>query len=338
MRRLGLAGLLLLPMLAGCHAGPAAELPTPDAPARTGFAFVAIGDMGMGNEDQAQVAAALASWCAANGCDFAIALGDLIYPAGASDPYDEQFETKFERPYANVSFPFYMALGNHDASQDPLGTGTTAGVPVWADAAENELAYARRTDRTSEKWTQPDRYYAFNATGADFLALDTNLLLWYGLETPPSLTSDIQDQEAWLPGAVAAMQRPWRFAFGHHPYVSNGEHGSAGSYDGLPMPGYNGDHLKQVFEDVLCDRVDLYFAGHDHNLQWLQPVPSCGRTQFIVSAGGGAALYTLDGDEPAVWQAQSHGFFWLRVDGPTLRIVAVGADGQVLHDGNITKE
>lgn len=338
MRRV-VAVILAVAILAGCLArdgGDGAAPATSGAPVRQGTAFIALGDMGTGGQAQAKVAAAIASWCAAHGCDFALGLGDLIYPAGASDPYDEQFETKFEQPYAALDFPFYMALGNHDVSGDPAGTGATAGEPLWYQAGDNEVAYAHRTDRTSSKWTQPARHYAFSVGDADFLALDTNVMLSYGAAVPP-LSTEVDDQEQWLPGAVAAMDHTWRFAFGHHPYVSNGQHGDAGEFDGLPVPGLDGDHLKQVFERQLCGRVDFYVAGHDHHLQWLQPVDSCGATQFLVSGGGGADLYELRGDDPATWQEQAYGFFWLDVDGPTLHVVAVGDDGQALFERFVTK-
>ena len=38
----------------------------------------------------------------------------------------------------------------------------------------------------------------------------------------------------------------------------------------------------------ICGKIDIYFSGHDHNRQWLEP--SCG-TEFIVS---GAAAKTTD--------------------------------------------
>jgi hypothetical protein len=308
----------------------AAPVPTPR--------FVALGDMGTGEEDQARVAEAVASVCAARGCDFALGLGDLIYPAGARTPEDPQFDTKFEVPYAGLDFPFWVALGNHDNGQDPAGaTGPAGGVGLWYTAGDNEVAYAQRTDRASEKWTMPARHYTFDEGPAHFVALDTNTLIFYGVPTSPEAADRLQEQEDWLPGAVTAGEGPWRIAFGHHPYVSNGPHGNAGSYDGLPVPGYDGDHLRDVFEASICDKVDLYLAGHDHNLQWLEPVASCGRTHFIVSGGGGASVYDLPGDGPAKFQAESLGFWWIELAGQTLTAAAFDDEAEMLFAATLDK-
>jgi tartrate-resistant acid phosphatase type 5 len=334
---LALPGLLLL---AGClQAGEEAAGAAGDGASEEGTVrFVALGDMGTGDEDQLRVARAVATVCAARGCDFAVGLGDLIYPAGATSPDDPQFVEKFETPYAGLDFPFWNVLGNHDNGQDPLGlTAPAGGIGLWYTGGDVEVAYAQRTDRVSDKWTMPARHYMFDEGPIHFVGLDTNTLAFYGVPTSPEAASKLQEQEAWLPSAVDAGEGPWRIAMGHHPYVSNGPHGNAGSYDGYPFPGYNGDHLKAVFEESLCDRIDLYLAGHDHNLQWLAPVPSCGRTQFIVSGGGGGDVYELPGDGPAYFQAESLGFWWIEIQGDTLQALAFDDDAQLLFGQSVAK-
>ena len=137
--------------------------------------------------------------------------------------------------------------------------------------------------------------------------------------------------------SAAGENDGWEIAFGHHPYISNGDHGDAGEYDALAVPGARGDHLKDLFEQHFCDHVDLYIAGHDHNLQWLQPVATCGRTHFIVSGGGGAGLYELPGTNAAVFQASSLGFWWLRIQGDMLTAVAYDGDGNLLFEGTLER-
>jgi tartrate-resistant acid phosphatase type 5 len=78
--------------------------------------FIAVGDTGTGKEGQYQVADAIEKVCAAQGCDFALGLGDNIYESGVDSVDDVQWLDKFEKPYENLDFPFYMTLGNHDNS------------------------------------------------------------------------------------------------------------------------------------------------------------------------------------------------------------------------------
>jgi tartrate-resistant acid phosphatase type 5 len=39
---------------------------------------------------------------------------DNFYDEGVDSLDDEQFQTKFELPYADIDFPFWVVLGNHD--------------------------------------------------------------------------------------------------------------------------------------------------------------------------------------------------------------------------------
>src|SRR5690242_20330024 len=80
--------------------------------------FVAFGDAGAATGAQFAVAQAMADVCKARGCDFALELGDNIYPEGVRSADDPQFETKFETPYEALKMPFYVALGNHDNGSD----------------------------------------------------------------------------------------------------------------------------------------------------------------------------------------------------------------------------
>src|SRR5436309_1190621 len=102
MARPWLPALLALALAAGCfgpsHA-PAADRGADQRVEPARVRFIALGDMGTGGEDQARVANAIGSVCSLRGCDFAVGLGDLIYPAGTSSATDPQFDEKFEVPY-----------------------------------------------------------------------------------------------------------------------------------------------------------------------------------------------------------------------------------------------
>lgn len=246
--------------------------------------FVAIGDMGTGDQYQQWVADAIEQVCEENTCDFAIGLGDNIYEAGVTGVNDEQFFTKFERPYRHLDFPFYMALGNHDNSYTALGAG------INNIRGEIQVEYTWNPNRPSNKWNMPARYYDFSMPDnetplIDFFAMDSNPI-GGGLDASQAYwrAPYTKAHQEWLTNKLATSSAPWRIAFAHHPYISNGKHGNAGWYDGIWLLG---NEYKLFLESTICDKVDLLVTGHDHDLQWLEAKPACGKTEFVISGAGG---------------------------------------------------
>jgi hypothetical protein len=263
--------------------------------------FVVLGDAGTGDGNQQAVADAMAAVCATNGCDFALYVGDNFYSDGVSAIDDSQFQDKFEVPYAALDFPFHVVAGNHDYG------GGGGGYDAWR--TDLEVEYSSH----STKWMMPDQFYTFTEGDATFFALDTTALDW----------GNTTEQAAWLPGEIAASHTAWKFAFGHHPYVSNGSHGNANNNFG------------PFFEANLCGNIDVYFSGHDHDLEWLEP--ACTGTEFIVSGGGGAGTYGLGGSDPNYFEAESHGFLWVEIDGNTFTGVFYDDQGNELFRRQILK-
>ncbi len=181
--------------------------------------FIVLGDTGTGDENQKAVAQGVERICKKHRCDFGLLLGDNIYPSGPKSANDIQFKNKFEIPYKNLDFPFYVALGNHDQSSNDFGIG---------DEEENSqfsVDYAK----LSNKWIMPKQYYAALGNGIRFLVLDTTPMIHetrLGTATPGaerlSEKAKIQMEE-W----AELMSQPlngeaWNFVIGHHPYRSNG--------------------------------------------------------------------------------------------------------------------
>jgi hypothetical protein len=278
--------------------------------------FIAIGDAGEGNDNQYAVSDIVAEVCEAQGCDFALYLGDNFYDVGVESVEDVQFQEKFENPYANLDFPFYVVLGNHDYG----------GAGHLIDKPEPQVAYSD----LSEKWVLPDRYYDFSAEHIQFLGLDTNALMW------SSQWGGHEEQANWAGNILLDSNRLWNIAFGHHPYISNGSHGVAGEYDGLVgVPIASGGDVKRFVEEQLCGKVDVYFSGHDHDLQWLEP--QCG-TEFIVS-GAGAKNRSMTGwDVPTYFETdQQPGFVWVEIVDRRMSVQFYGMDGTILYESEINK-
>jgi tartrate-resistant acid phosphatase type 5 len=293
-------------------------------PAEPVLRFVALGDGGEGNTRQYAVAEAMRVVCLdKGGCEFALYLGDNIYNSGADSVTDSQFLTKFEQPYSEITFPFYVALGNHDYG------GDGAGYEIWK--AQVQVDYTNHSTR----WRMPSRYYRFAAPAdigpaggvpVDFFGLDTNAIMYTGDSS----------QRNWLNAGTSSSTATWKIGFGHHPYVSNGRHGNAGEYEGIPgIPIVSGGNVKTFMSDAVCNKLDVYFAGHDHNRQWLEP--TCG-TEFIVS-GAAAKMTGLEGrGTPTFYEDDAlGGFVLVEISGNTLVGTFYDEQGNAGFSRTVTK-
>ena len=304
----------------------------PDAPGTGPIRFVALGDSGNGNEEQRLVAEAVRATCEAEGCDFALLLGDNLYDDGADSVEDAVWQSNFELPYADLAIPFYAVLGNHDYGGEILFIDF-GGLGNEFERGPTQVAYSA----LSSKWRMPATHYSlrFGATG--LLALDTNSILWDN--------TDHGDQRAWFPGALAEMQdATWIIAAGHHPYLSNGDHGNAGSYHdllGIPFPidELTGEDVKEFFDDLVCGNVDVYLAGHDHNHQWLDEPDACGGTELIVTGASSEVKDLDDTDRNAVLHQDdgSEGFLYVVIEGNTFTGRFMDATGAVRFEHTLTK-
>lgn len=273
--------------------------------------LVAFGDQGEGNEAQYMVGAAAEVVCAERGCDFALLLGDNFYDQGVTSAMDQQFIDKFELPYEGLDMRFYVVLGNHDY-------GTLAN--DWA-RGNYQVEYTQFSD----KWYLPHYWYTFSSeSGAtQFFMFDTARMMW---------NHDVGDQRQWLANELLGSAAPWKVAVAHHPYISNGQHGNAGNYEGLGwLPFVNGDEVKGVIEDLVCGQANVYISGHDHNRQAFDPV--CG-TYFLVSgASSKTEAFVFREDNPTQWGDDTReGFLWVEIAGTTMTAAFYDLDGNLDHE------
>lgn len=281
--------------------------------------FVAIGDTGKGNTEQNAVGAAIGTHCAAQGCDFVVLLGDNFYPSGVTSTTDSQWQTAFVTPYATVNAPFYVALGNHDYG----GEGTGINFPQ----GQNEIDYSQ----VNPKWRLPAFHHRWSLGDVEFFVADSNRSMF-------SADSQMRaDFDTWIPNSTAL----WKIVFAHHPYKSNGSHGNAGSYDGLPfLPFVNGAGVKSMVEQRVCGRADFYITGHDHVASWLQD--TCTRsgstlnTQLIVS-GNGASTTQLEGNNPVYFEHDDPGFMYVVINGRSFTATFYDSAGTQLFTKTVTK-
>lgn len=260
--------------------------------------LIAIGDTGTGNEDQFEVAQGMAKVCKESGCDLVLLLGDNFYPDGVNSIEDPQFNTKFEQVYQNLNMPFYAVLGNHDVKQDVL----------------SQLIYSLK----SSMWHMPNYEYSFKTVDARFFGLNTNCPF-----SSERLRKKLNQDDAEL--EANSEKRPWTIAFGHHSIYSNGTHGDV-------------DLLRRSYWHWFLEgRVDLYLAGHNHNLAHLQSETST--TDYVISGAGGAHYRSASEREKLnksvalnKYTYNDTGFVWLDITSEKLQIRFHDSSGNVIYE------
>jgi predicted phosphodiesterase len=281
--------------------------------------FAAIGDVGKANVPQAVVAAGVRRACAER-CDFVVLLGDNVYESGVADADDERalgcMIASYETPAT------FAVLGNHD--YDP--------VAPTVERARRELAWIRRDA------TRPDgvgargdhHFYRFRAGPVRLVALDTNLLVRGAFDE-----ADYGRLARWL-GPLRRADDEWLVVLGHHPYVSNGSHRSAGEFLDASLSLWPGRFFRHVIGRHVMGRADLYVAGHDHNLQFIPDVDG-GRTAQIVSGGGSKcdAPPSLRFHDNAI-ERYGYGFVIVEADRDALSVAFHDAWGELLW--NVRRE
>jgi 3',5'-cyclic AMP phosphodiesterase CpdA len=205
----------------------------PEENSRRPFRFLAFGDSGTGNSLQLEVAARMEE--VRPRPDFAIGLGDLVYPSG--EP--ENFDPRLFQPYARLlrTTPFWVTIGNHDAA--------TAGGAPFLDA------FTMPTDTGAPGHPSgTELYYSFDHGMAHFTCVDSQVS---SHAVGGAMYSWIQDD---LDDARARGKR-WLIVFMHHPPYTKGTHDSDVE-NGLIT-------LRQDLVPLFESRgVDLVMAGHSH--------------------------------------------------------------------------
>lgn len=194
--------------------------------------LIFVGDTGSGNKDQTIVGKAMVYRTHEEPIEAVIVPGDTIYDKGVLSVDDEQFQTKFEIPYADIHVPFYLCLGNHDYGNSHFSDGR------W----KYQIEYTKR----SKKWRMPARYYWKSLGLCDVFFLDTNFEFMDAQE--------ISEQLQAIKKMYAQSKGRWKILCGHHTWRSIGGHGNAEE-----------DTFETFVQDLLGScKFHLYVCGHDH--------------------------------------------------------------------------
>lgn len=233
----------------------------------------------------AAVGQAMAELCQQAVCDFAIQLGDNIYPDGAdaNDGKDDQkrMNDLILKPLTPLltlkpTLKVYSALGNHDWNSSRKGIDLEI---QWMQKHPN----FHLGDAGYYQFTQGEV-----GNEVEFFVLDTNMLLAgqtvYEIPLNPDGSEkpleqaiaqgivELKDfdqheapknnedkiQLAWLKASLAQSTAKWKIVYGHHILWSIG--GSKYS---------EGHALRKILMPTLCQYADAYIAGHEHDLELL---------------------------------------------------------------------
>ena len=249
-------------------------------------------------------------------------LGDSWYgdlDGGAQSP---RWVSQFEQMYPADAFPgpAYTMLGNHDYQVLPAGV----------NKVDAELEYARTgkgIDGRATRWTLPAKWYTFDFPAREpvvhFIVLDSNVPKPSGKSGHgPDFTLRPEEQAEQLRWCEQQLAKPRTTPFlgvlAHHPVYSNGPHG---------------DHpvLTEQWAPLFDKyKVDVYMAGHDHDLQVLK-FDGHPTTHFL-SGSGGADLYVLEKDalDRGPYAQEVHGFSHMAASRRALELRHLDSDGRVL--------
>jgi len=244
--------------------------------------LVALGDFGSGNVHQAAVAHAMVKRNESQPFDLGISLGDNFYRCGVRSDRDSLWKLRWEDLYTPLGIPFYASLGNHDYGHPPIIC------PQQKSSPDAEIAYSEH----SQSWKMPARYYTFAAGPARFFAIDTE-----GWSVA---------QFDWLKEALARPEKDsgvrWRIVYGHHPMYTSGVHLNERRIAVLRR------ELAPLFKE---NKVDLYIAGHDHDMEHLR----ADGIEYLICGAGGAQLRRVRRPQPqSVFHDTTFGFLDITID------------------------
>ncbi len=254
-----------------------------------------LGDTGTGQQDQKDVAAAMEKRCNEAGVDALFFLGDNIYHTGVTDVDDPEWDEKLWNIYSSPclrSVPIYPVLGNHD----------------YRDSPAAQIEYSLKNSR----WRMPNRFYSVEfGYLLKLVAFDSQIS--EVCFNPNFCALD------FLVNELDKHTTVWNIVTAHHPIES-------ASIKGY---GHRGGLRGLFLKPLLCNRTDLYMAGHAHHMEYRR-LDDC-RMDLAISGGGGATLYDVVEDEGSTFAKSAFGFMDLELTKTEMLMKFIGKNGNVIY-------
>jgi hypothetical protein len=284
---------------------------------------------------------------------FVLQSGDAVVKGTEGAQWNVSFSPLIEKLTRRGNVPYFFAVGNHDVTSNP------AGDPARALGLHNALAAMSKLipSEGSPHRLNGSATYAFGYGNLFAIAIDSNI------------ASDATQFE-WVTDQLEHLDRiRYRhvIAFFHHPMFSSGPHGgvSPGPSAGPPTED-NVERPTAAMRSLYGPlfrryHVRMTFSGHDHLYDhWVERYKEAGvsyRRDDLVTAGGGAPIYTYRGEpevqaylaagadrdvrvqhltKPGVTAEENpHHFVVVQVDGDrlSLEVIGTGANDYTPYDG-----
>jgi 3',5'-cyclic AMP phosphodiesterase CpdA len=210
---------------------------------------------------------------------FVLQTGDAVLRGATGRMWNVSYTPIIERLTKGADIPYFLTAGNHDIAVTPPGD------PVRQLGLHNMLAAMSRLIPAEGSPRRLNGYatFAVGYGNVFVIAIDT------------TIASDAL-QLAWVTDLLDKLDRrrfPHVIAFEHYPPYSSGPHGVVLEPQTLAvrnvyMPLFRRHHVRMVL------------AGHEHLLEhWIERYTDSGRAyrmDTIVTAGGGAPIYTYRGE------------------------------------------
>jgi 3',5'-cyclic AMP phosphodiesterase CpdA len=213
---------------------------------------------------------------------FVLQSGDAVVNGRDPQQWNVSFVGLINRLTTQGGVPYFLAPGNHDVTSaaELDAPGRQVGLRNYLEAVAKLIPPNGATRRLAGYPT-----YAFGYGNTFVIAFDSNI-------------AEDSTQYAWIAAQLQGLDRR-RYthvvAFFHHPAFSSGPHGAANVE--RPTAAIRARYMPLFRRHG----VDLLFTGHEHFFEhWVERYRGADgttkRLDQIVSGGGGAPLYSYQGE------------------------------------------
>ncbi|MEO1053230.1 MAG: metallophosphoesterase [Bacteroidota bacterium] len=242
--------------------------------------------------------------------EFIISTGDNFYNNGIASVQDPYWISSYENVYngTHLFCDWYVILGNHD----------------YRGNIQAQIDYSQ----ISRRWNMPDRYYLKDITTDDgatarFVFIDTSPLedeYHRKAKYHQVLTQDTTAQLQWM-DSVLNVDVDWKIVVGHHPLYTGGKRKDDTSY------------VRPHVEPLLSKHnVDMYLAGHEHDLQHIKPD---GKPTHHIVSGAGSEVRPTGTMEYTKFAEAIQGFVSAAINKDSVYCQFVNLKGEMIYDFSI---